>query len=76
VLAAAVVSNMRGCGAEFQALIFGGGALARPQGLGHRRHRLSHLGAMYVQQGVFLLCIQLPRAVRLPGRRWKMLCEK
>jgi hypothetical protein len=32
-------------------------------------------GVMYVQQGVFLLCI-LPRAVRLPGRKWKMFCEK
>jgi hypothetical protein len=43
VLAAAVVSNRRGCGAELQALVFWGGALARPQGLGHRRHRLSDM---------------------------------
>jgi hypothetical protein len=27
----------------------------------------SHLGAMYVHQGGFLLCIQLPHAVRLPS---------
>jgi hypothetical protein len=33
-------------------------------------------GAMYVQQGVFLLCIQLSHAVRLPSRRWKIFCEK